>query len=114
MAADAQDSDHENGPKADMEGGKATAEDVFVTTINCLKGSSGGAFHLNSSPDGTTMIVPAINVQGSTSDLDLVGTDIMGMKWQHGSTYMAQDLILMLDPSCSLKKEGLKFCTPSL
>ena len=51
------------------------------------------------------MIAPAINDQGSTLDLDLVGTDIMGIKWQHGSTYMAQDLILMLEPQW-LVEEG--------
>ena len=35
-----------------------------------------------------------INVQNSTSNLDLVGTQLMGMKWQQGSTNMAQELTL--------------------
>ena len=63
---------------------------------------------------GPGLVLPTTRWVNNTSDLDLVGTDIMGMKWQHGCTYMAQDLILMLDPNGSLKKEGLKFCTPSL
>ena len=57
-------------------------------------GALSGNGHLNSSPDGTTMIVPAINVQDSTSDLDLVGTQLMSMKWQQGSTNMVQGLAL--------------------
>lgn len=53
-----------------------------------------GNGRLVTSPDGSTTVSPAINVEGVTEDLSLVRQKISGLKWQRGFTNMAQGLTL--------------------
>jgi len=53
-----------------------------------------GNGHLITAPDGSTTVMPAINVQSLTMDFDAVRTKLAALTWQRGFTNMAQGFTL--------------------